>query len=42
MPKALSIMEAIRGLTSTWPQRAKTLGIRRPEIEWRQRAFQRS
>ncbi len=40
-PDALSIMEAIRGVVSTWQERAKALGIRRPEIELMQRAFQK-
>jgi serine/threonine-protein kinase HipA len=40
-PEALSIMEAIRGVASTWRERAKALGIRRPEIDRMQRAFQR-
>lgn len=41
-PEALSIMKTIRGVVSTWQERAKTLGIRRPEIELMQRAFQRT
>ncbi len=40
-PDALSILEAIRGVVSTWQERTKALGIRRPEIELMQRAFQR-
>ena len=39
-PEALSIMEAIRGVTATWRERAKALGIRKPEIERMQRAFE--
>lgn len=41
-PEALSIMEAIRGVVSTWQERAKALGIRRPEIERMQGAFNRA
>ena len=40
-PEALSIMEAICGVVSTWQERAKALGIRRTEIQLMQRAFQR-
>ena len=40
-PDALSIIEAIRGVVSTWQERAKALGIRRTEIQLMQRAFQR-
>lgn len=41
-PEALSIMEAMRGVVSTWQERAKALGIRRPEIERMQRAFRKA
>ncbi len=40
--EALSIMEAIRGVVSTWQERAKARGIRRPEIERMQGAFKRA
>ncbi|HOY89813.1 MAG TPA: HipA domain-containing protein [Bacillota bacterium] len=39
-PEALSIMESIRGVTATWRERAKALGIRKPEIERMQGAFE--
>ena len=39
--EALSIMEAIRGVVSTWQERAKAFGIRRAEIPFIQRAVQR-
>lgn len=39
-PEALSTMEAIRGVASTWRDRAKALGIRKPEIERMQGAFE--
>lgn len=38
--EALSIMEAIRGAVSTWRERAKALGIRKPEIDRMQGAFE--
>jgi len=38
--EALSIMEAIRSVTSTWRERAKALGIRKHEIERMQVAFE--
>ncbi|MCE1196317.1 type II toxin-antitoxin system HipA family toxin [bacterium] len=38
--EALSIVEAIRGVTSTWRERAKTLGIQKPEIERMKGAFE--
>jgi len=40
-PDALSIMEAIRGVASTWRERAMATGIKKSEIERMKRAFER-
>ena len=39
-PKAISIMEMIRDVTSTWRERAKALGIPKPEIGRMEGAFE--
>lgn len=40
--EALSIMETIRDVVSTWRERAKALGIRKSEIELMARAFDKA
>jgi len=40
--EAHSIMESIRDVTSSWQERAKTMGIKKPEIGRMKRAFNRA